>query len=59
MWRALGPNLNQASAAQVAEALENLKLLLLSIDSDGGPDDHHGYRSKGNNEEQFYKLCQT
>ena len=49
MWRFLGPNLNWDSAARVAEALQNLELLLLSIDSDCGLDDH-GYRTKGNNE---------
>lgn len=56
MWRALGPNLNQASAARVAEALENLELLLLSIDSDCGLDDHHGYRSKSNNREAVFQV---
>ena len=56
MWRALGPNLNQASAARVAEALENLELLLLFIDSDCGQDDHHGYVSKGNNEGSVLQI---
>ena len=56
MRRALGPNLNQDSAARVAEALQNLELLLLSIDSDCSLDDHHGYRTKGNNEGAILKI---
>lgn len=51
MWRALGPNLNQASASRVAESLENLERLLDSIDRDCGIGDFKGYRCKGNNKE--------
>ena len=56
IWRALGPNLNQASAARVAEALENLERLLQSIDEDCGLHEHNGYRSRGNNSEAVLQV---
>lgn len=56
IWRGLGPNLNQASASRVAEALENLERLLNSTDNDCTLQERRGYRSKGDNTEAVKQV---
>lgn len=56
IWRALGPNLNQASASHVAEAPENLERLLQSIDKDCGLQERKGYQSKGKNQDVVLQV---
>ena len=56
IWRALGPNLNKTSASRVAEALENLELLLNSIDKDCTLQGRREYRSKGDNSDAVMQV---
>jgi hypothetical protein len=56
IWRALGSNLNKASASRVAEALENLERLIESIDEECNLQERKGYRSSGNNTESVMQI---
>ena len=56
IWRALGSNLNKASASWVAEALENLERLIESIDKECNLQEHQGYRSSANDTESVMHI---
>ena len=56
IWRALGSNLNKASASRVAEALENLERLIESIDKECNLQERQGYRSSGNDTESVMHI---
>ena len=47
MWRSLGANLDERSAARLASTLEPMKQILESIDKDCNLTDEFGYRSGG------------
>ena len=47
MWRSLGANLNESSAARVANAINEMEEVLDGIDKDCEIDSNVGYRSKG------------
>ncbi len=47
MWRSLGANLNESSAARVANTVDEMEAILSGIDKDCGIAVNIGYRSKG------------
>ena len=48
MWRSLGSNLNEASAARLANTVDEMEHILSSVDRDCGFQSCIGYRTKGN-----------
>ena len=56
LWRGLGANLNEDSAARVANAIESLDCIIESIDKDCVLDGRIGYRSKGKTEDTVKKI---
>ena len=47
MWRSLGANINEESAARLANTIEPMELVLDYIDEDCGLSKLKGYRAKG------------
>ena len=47
MWSSLGANLNESSAARVANTIDEMEAILSGIDKDCGIAIDIGYRSKG------------
>ena len=56
MWRTLGPNINEKSAARTAASLESLEMLLESVDKDGKLNKRVGYRSSKAAEEAVKQI---
>ena len=56
LWRGLGANLDERNASRVADCIENLELIIESIDKDCLLKGRSGYRSKGNAEETVQKI---
>ena len=56
MWRSLGANLNESSAARVANAINEMEEVLDGIDKDCEIDQNVGYRSKGKPENAVAQI---
>ena len=56
LWRGLGANLNEDSAARVANAIESLECIIESVDKDCVLGGRKGHRSKGKNEDTVQKI---
>lgn len=56
MWRTLGPNINEKSAARTSASLESLEMLLESVDKDGKLNKRVGYRSSKAAEEAVKQI---
>ncbi len=48
MWRSLGANLNETSAARLANTVDEMERILNSVDNDCGIQSAVGYRTQGN-----------
>ena len=58
MWRALGANVNEESAARIANTVEPLELILDSLDKDCNLQNQKGYRSQGKPEAAVQQITQ-
>ena len=56
MWRSLGANLNESSAARVANTIDEMEEVLSGIDKDCDISQQIGYRSKGKPEDAVAQI---
>ena len=56
MWKGLGTNLSEKSASRIANALEMLQSILMSVDSDCTLEKRKGYRATKSPEESVKQI---
>ena len=57
MWRGLGANINESSAARLARTTESVEMILDGINKDCGIDESSGYRSAGKPEDAVKQIA--